>query len=123
MKSAPKTKATPKKFSQPNPEADDEPEQTRGRSRTRTVREKERDIEEKKSSVKKTIKKDIKQEKPKHETDFINNLTLEELVKKNRGFLVDQIHKRPGIKFTSTNAKRMRIETMAQEIFNFDKRK
>jgi len=123
MISEPKTKATPKKFSKPNTEADDEPEQTRGRSRTRTNKEKEREKEDKKSSVKKTIKKDIKQERPKHETYFINNLTLQELKKKGRGFLVDQIHKRPGIKFTPTNAKRMSIEKMAQEIFNFDRRK
>jgi hypothetical protein len=90
-----KAKGRPKKSDEPNPE----PEDTRAT----------------KSFNKKIIKKD----KPKHETE-IKYLALDELYKKNKGFLVDQIHKRPGLKFNKSDAKTKTIKQMAELIYRFD---
>jgi len=104
-----KAKAAPKKASRPNPEADNEPERT-------TKRQRQKATKTEKNEVKKTIK-----EKPKHNTE-IEYLTLEELEKKGKGYLVDQIHKRPDIKFNKSDAKKKTIKQMADLIDNSDKK-
>jgi hypothetical protein len=45
---------------------------------------------------------------------------FEEWNAKGRGFLVDQIQKRPGIKFTKTNAKKMNKKEMIDKLLRFD---
>jgi len=110
-----KAKPTPKKPARPNPDADKEPDRTPKKTKKDEKTEKPKEI-------KKTIKKDNQSTKIKHETETLI-MPLEELQKKNKGFLVDQIHKRPGIKFTKTDAKKMSIKDMAEKIFKFDNKK
>jgi myosin heavy subunit len=115
-----KAKATPKKASRPNP--DEEPEEGKPTRKARTTRNKasrpnpEADNEpdrttkrqkKPKAPVKtETIKKDkVIKEKFKHDTDKIVYDTFDEWKKTNRGFLFDQIYKRPGIKNTQYNPK------------------
>ena len=122
--SQPKRQTAPKKFAKPNPEGEGEPEQTKP---TKVYPKKEKAAEKttktEKKEAKRTIKKEnMVKEKPKHDTDIVH-LSLEELEKKNKGFLVDQIHKRPGIKFSKTDARKMTIKKMAEEISKFDKMK
>ena len=44
-------------------------------------------------------------QKPKHDTDLVVLDTFDEWDARGKSFLVDQILKRPGIKFTNTDAK------------------
>jgi hypothetical protein len=90
-----KAKAAPKKASRPNPEADNEPERTNKRQRK---------PREQKEPIKKEVKKD-KVTKIKHDTDFVIKNTFDEWKKTNKGFLFDQIYKRPQIKKTEYNTK------------------
>ena len=39
---------------------------------------------------------------------------------KGKGFLVDQIHKRPGIKFSKTDAKKLTKKEMIDKLLRFD---
>ena len=110
-----KAKATPKKFSRPNPEADNEPERTTKRQR------KPKEDDEAKKLPKKTIQKETKQtNKPKHDTEKVEYESYNEWNKTGRAFLVDQIHKRPGIKFSKTDAKRMGKKEMIEKLLRED---
>jgi len=113
----PKKQTAPKKFAKPNPEEETEPEQTKP---TKVYPKKEKTTEKPTKTEKIEIKKTIK-EKPKHNTE-IEYLTLEELEKKGKGYLVDQIHKRPDIKFTKSDARKKTIKQMVDLIANSDKK-
>jgi hypothetical protein len=113
----PKKQTAPKKFAKPNPEEETEPEQTKP---TKVYPKKEKATEKPTKTEKKEIKKTIK-EKPKHNTE-IEYLTLEELEKKGKGYLVDQIHKRPDIKFNKSDARNKTKKQMANLIANSDKK-
>jgi hypothetical protein len=67
----------------------------------------------------KPVKKDVKQ-KPAHDTELVTLSNFEEWNAKGKGFLVDQIQKRPGIKFTKTNAKKMNKKEMIDKLLRFD---
>jgi hypothetical protein len=110
-----KAKPTPKKPARPNPDADKEPDRTPKKTKKDEKTEKAKEI-------KKTIRKDNQSTKIKHDTEKVI-MSQEDLEKKPRAFLVDQIYKRPGIKFTKTDAKKMTIRKMAEEIFKFDSKK
>ena len=67
----------------------------------------------------KPVRKETKQ-KPTHDTDKVSFDSFEEWNKKGRGFLVDQIQKRPGIKFSKTDAKKMNKKEMIEKLLRFD---
>ena len=86
---SPKRRTAPKKFSKPNPEADDEPEITRSRSKERGFREKEK---EKKSSVKKAIKETVKKVNPIQQTGavLIFHNSVSQWLKQGKGVIGNQ---------------------------------
>ena len=65
----------------------------------------------------KPVKKNVK---PKHDTDLLVLDNFDEWNVKGRGFLVDQIHKRPGIKFSKTDAKKLNKKEMIEKLLRFD---
>ena len=92
-----KAKATPKKATRPNPEADNEPERTTKKQKNK----KELVIKDK--VIKEKVKHDT--EKVKHDTEKVIYDTFDEWKKTNKGFLFDQIYKRTHIKKTLYNKK------------------
>jgi len=58
--------------------------------------------------------------KQKHDTELVVLNDFAEWNAKARGFLVHQIHKRPGIKFTKTDAKKMSKKDMIELLLTFD---
>jgi hypothetical protein len=66
------------------------------------------------------VKKNSKK-KPAHDTDLVVLENFNEWkARGGKGFLVDQIHKRPGIKFSKTDAKKKSIAEMIQILLKFD---
>ena len=126
----PKAKASPKANNAP--EAEHEPRGPRGRPKstpgsasTDTPYAKakakaeaaSRNNPEETRSKARPVKKNVKQ---KHDTDTVVLDTFDAWNAKGKGFLVDQIHKRPGIKFTKTDAKRMSKKEMIEKLLQFD---
>jgi hypothetical protein len=133
-KDEPIPKAPPPK-AKSSPEADHEPRGPRGRpkstpasSSTDTPYAKAKakaearagptpeETQSKPIPVKKNSKK-----KPAHDTDLVVLENFNEWkARGGKGFLVDQIHKRPGIKFSKTDAKKKSIAEMIQILLKFD---
>ena len=65
------------------------------------------------------VKKNSKK-KPAHDTDLVVLENFNEWNSRGKGFLVDQIRKRPGIKFSNTDAKRMSKKDMIDKLLRFD---
>ena len=133
-KDEPIPKAPPPKANS-SPEGDHEPKGPRGRpkstpassstdtpyAKAKAKAEAQRNPEDTETTRGRTkpIKKNVNK-KPTHETDLIVLDTVGEWNLKPRGFLVDQLHKRPGIKFSKTDAKKMSKKDMIDKLLRFD---
>jgi hypothetical protein len=133
-KDEPIPKAPPPKANS-SPEGDHEPRGPRGRPKSTPAssstdtpyakakakaeaQQKPEDPEATRSKAK-PVKKNVKQ-KPAHDADLVVLENFNEWNAKGKGFLVDQIRKRPGIKFTNTDAKRMKKPDMIDKLLRFD---
>ena len=110
-----KAKPTPKKFSRPNPEADNEPERTAKKQKN----PKDKEDPKRAQKVLKTDNK-FSKEKPKHDTDKVVYEDFNEWNKKGKGFLIDQIYKRPTIKITKTDSKKMHKKELIEKLLSAD---
>ena len=114
-----KAKYTPKKFTRPNPEADNEPERT-------AKKQKKPKSEEDPQRLTRTIKADNKatKQKPKHDTDKVVYESFNEWSGAGKAFLVDQIYKRqrenPKIKFSKTDARNLKKPEMIKLLLEAD---
>ena len=131
-KDEPIPKAPPPK-AKSSPEADHEPRGPRGRpkstpassstdtpyakaqAKAKAAAAKPEETQSKPIPVKKNSKK-----KPAHDTDLVVLENFNEWNSRGKGFLVDQIRKRPGIKFSNTDAKRMSKKDMIDKLLRFD---
>jgi type IV secretory pathway VirB10-like protein len=132
-KDEPIPKAPPPKASPKSPEAEHEPRGPRGRpkstpassstetpfAKAKAKAEARQTNPEETRSKAKPVKKNVKQ-KPVHDTDLVTLDNFNEWNARGRGFLVDQIRKRPGIKFTNTDAKKMKKADMIEKLSRFD---
>ena len=133
-KDEPIPKAPPPKANS-SPEAEHEPRGPRGKpkstpassstetpyAKAKAKAEAQRNPEDTETTRSKTkpVKKNVNK-KPTHDTDLIVLDNVGEWNVKPRGFLVDQIRKRPGIKFNNTDAKRMKKADMIDKLLRFD---
>jgi hypothetical protein len=136
-KDEPIPKAPPPKANS-SPEGDHEPKGPRGRpkstaassstetpyAKAKAKAEARRNPEDTETIQSKTkpVKKNVNK-KPTHDTDLIVLDNVGEWNVKPRGFLIDQIRKRPGIKFNNTDAKRMKKAEMIEKLLRFDGKK
>ena len=106
----PKSKPEPKPRGRPPKQPEAEPKSTPASSSTDTpyakAQAKAKAAQESEASRTKAkpVKKETKQ-KPKHETEMVVLDNYNQWNKKGKGFLIDQIQKRPGIIFTKDDAK------------------